>query len=410
MIYGSAMLMDIPWELIIKKYRRDLSTNSFPKLVDYSKNFLSSVEKYFTIKSHPIISNEDQARWRKLYMTEVLNNINGEILEVVKKEIAIDSPTPDEKIREIRIKIIHKNFDKWQKFDNLEHISENTINNIFKTHETEIETIIKEVFDKQDLTDDEIIKLKTIASSLLYKDIFDQGIIPYSGIVIAGYGENEILPSIENYLVLNLVSNRLINRKDKTGCRNLSFLSDAGIVPFAQSDMTGLFALGIDSNFYFNIGGFLNHALTKRMPEDVVSQFKLEDNDQNEKLKDFVRSTIQQSGEKILQEVLEKISSNQYEKFLKPLLESISILPRDELAAFAESLVNLTALKRRVTRNQQETVGGPIDVAVISKSDGFIWIKRKHYFKPEFNHHFFDNYYREEKPKPRRRSNENKTK
>ncbi|HEY9669692.1 MAG TPA: hypothetical protein V6C91_22960 [Coleofasciculaceae cyanobacterium] len=34
------------------------------------------------------------------------------------------------------------------------------------------------------------------------------------------------------------------------------------------------------------------------------------------------------------------------------------------------------------------------DVAVISKGDGFIWIKRKHYFKPELNHQFFNNYFR----------------
>jgi hypothetical protein len=40
-----------------------------------------------------------------------------------------------------------------------------------------------------------------------------------------------------------------------------------------------------------------------------------------------------------------------------------------------------------------ETVGGPIDVAVISKGDGFVWIKRKHYFKAELNHQFFKNYY-----------------
>ena len=37
-------------------------------------------------------------------------------------------------------------------------------------------------------------------------------------------------------------------------------------------------------------------------------------------------------------------------------------------------------------------VGGPIDVAVISKGDGFVWIKRKHYFKAELNLHFLDNY------------------
>ena len=42
-----------------------------------------------------------------------------------------------------------------------------------------------------------------------------------------------------------------------------------------------------------------------------------------------------------------------------------------------------------------ETVGGPIDVAVISKGDGFVWIKRKHYFKPELNPHFIKNYFRE---------------
>ena len=35
-----------------------------------------------------------------------------------------------------------------------------------------------------------------------------------------------------------------------------------------------------------------------------------------------------------------------------------------------------------------ETVGGPIDVAVISKSEGFIWIKRKLYFDKNLNNHY----------------------
>jgi hypothetical protein len=29
------------------------------------------------------------------------------------------------------------------------------------------------------------------------------------------------------------------------------------------------------------------------------------------------------------------------------------------------------------------------------KGDGFVWIKRKHYFPPELNHQFFANYSRE---------------
>ena len=57
----------------------------------------------------------------------------------------------------------------------------------------------------------------------------------------------------------------------------------------------------------------------------------------------------------------------------------------------AESLIALTGLKRRMT-SSEESVGGPVDVAIISKSDGFIWMKRKHYFNKELNAQFFQRY------------------
>ena len=58
--------------------------------------------------------------------------------------------------------------------------------------------------------------------------------------------------------------------------------------------------------------------------------------------------------------------------------------PKEEMAALAEALVDTTSLRRKMD-SQLETVGGPIDVAIISKSDGFVWIKRKHYFDLELN-------------------------
>jgi len=42
----------------------------------------------------------------------------------------------------------------------------------------------------------------------------------------------------------------------------------------------------------------------------------------------------------------------------------VSSLPKDGLAAMAESLVNLTEFKQKST-SERETVAGPIDVAVI---------------------------------------------
>jgi hypothetical protein len=60
------------------------------------------------------------------------------------------------------------------------------------------------------------------------------------------------------------------------------------------------------------------------------------------------------------------------------------VAPKDELGDMAEALVNLTKFRSRVTL-ERETVGGPIDVAVITKGDGFVWLKRKHYFDPKLN-------------------------
>lgn len=86
-----------------------------------------------------------------------------------------------------------------------------------------------------------------------------------------------------------------------------------------------------------------------------------------------------------IQNMNEYIQTNYIEK----LVNTISYLSKEDLADMAESLVRMTYLKRRIT-SEEESVGGPVDVAVITKGDGFIWLKRKHYFSPELNHHYFE--------------------
>jgi hypothetical protein len=88
------------------------------------------------------------------------------------------------------------------------------------------------------------------------------------------------------------------------------------------------------------------------------------------------------------QEFVTQLKEWRVANHIMPLVDVIAVLPKEELAAMAESLVNLTCLKRKMSLNA-ETVGGPIDVLVISKGEGLIWIKRKHYFKKELNPHYF---------------------
>jgi hypothetical protein len=89
---------------------------------------------------------------------------------------------------------------------------------------------------------------------------------------------------------------------------------------------------------------------------------------------------------------VERIESHKQEHYVWQTEDAILNLPKDELAHVAAALVNINLLKKRMSRSL-ETVGGPIDVAVISKGDGFIWIDRKHYFEASKNPQFLQSRY-----------------
>ena len=93
---------------------------------------------------------------------------------------------------------------------------------------------------------------------------------------------------------------------------------------------------------------------------------------------------------KVFDNAIDDVIGKQY---ISPLVDTVAYLEKEDMADMAESLISLTFLKRRMM-SSEESVGGPVDVAIISKSDGFVWIKRKHYFQKELNHQFFSNYYK----------------
>ena len=81
--------------------------------------------------------------------------------------------------------------------------------------------------------------------------------------------------------------------------------------------------------------------------------------------------------EKRKQEFADYMRKEVLQDYDQPFMGAISALPRQDLAKMAEALVNLTAFLMRMTVDQDETVTEPIDVALLSKGDGFTWIKHK---------------------------------
>jgi hypothetical protein len=59
-------------------------------------------------------------------------------------------------------------------------------------------------------------------------------------------------------------------------------------------------------------------------------------------------------------------------------------MPIQDAIDLAEFLVDLTIKWKRFTPGAP-TVGGPIEIAAITKHEGFKWIRRKHYYSRDLN-------------------------
>lgn len=214
----------------------------------------------------------------------------------------------------------------------------------------------------------------------------DPSFFPSTGLVIAGYGEDDLFPSVSTYRLDLKVNGYLKHVHQKQKSARIDFDNRAAIIPFAQSDMVATFIEGADPEYQRVVDTQVKNVLDelfRSLAEDVL---EISEGDPLQTmLKDLSGSTWAR--------IKNELETARQDKFVTPLLEILISLPKTELASMAESMVSLTSLKRRLS-DSAETVGGPVDVALISKGDGFIWINRKHYFDRDMNQHFFANYFR----------------
>jgi len=149
-------------------------------------------------------------------------------------------------------------------------------------------------------------------------------------------------------------------------------------MPFAQQEMVHSFLRGIDQKLKEHMQSSTKN-LFQGAVEGIFGILERDDPASAKRLQKAIQPKLTKLMNGLFEDWDEKSSW-----YWMPIIEIVSSLPKDELASMAEALVNLTKFKRRITP-ERETVGGPIDVAVISKGDGFVWIKRKHYFEASLN-------------------------
>ena len=354
-IYGNAEFIGTPWEIIIKEYRQSLKEKSFNSIrlyVDDFQKFLKR-KKYYCTDSE---ANE--------YLRFSVKEFLGQLLEICKKE--------PEKADYMLSNLEQK---KSQKL--LGGFTQKTVG-FFKSL---VQEDIKEEFRK---FQKENIPISFSRLENATEAVFTHDVVPLgtTGLVFAGYGSSEVFPSVFNCTVGNVIDGLLAKSVKKSS--RIDKNNYSGICPFAQTDVMRTILDGVSPKMQNVYLSSLEQTFTK-MKNALASIISSSNDSLAKQIKELDITPFRK-------EFLQLSRTIQLKEYTTPFINSVGTLEKEDLADFAESLITLTSLKRKVSYDQ-ETVGGPVDVMVISKGDGIIWMKRKNYFDAKKNHQFLDNYY-----------------
>lgn len=388
MVYGRGDFLGIPWEVIVNEYRKDFNKECiYDTLEEYANDFISK------LNNEKFISDSSYRGYVDNLIATYMIDIVKQTKEILSEKYPNIEVRPDIVLEEFKCildekkeELLKLKFAEKFEEDDIEKIINDKINievtrdNFYRLFD--INAYINE-YNIKELVDSTIKMMVYISALIQTKDIF----FNYSGIVITGFGEEELFPVLYEYYIEGIVNNKLkyrLNKTTKIYAESGENKSTSEITPFAQQEMVYSILTGIDPGLERIIFQNLNEVINRTL-SIVNNEFECEECETKEK---SLGKIVKKTGIE-LENMLKFIDAIRHENFINPVLEMVDLLPKDELATMAETLVNITSFKRKITMDT-ETVGGPIDVAIISKSEGFIWIKRKHYFNQELNRNYFN--------------------
>lgn len=325
MVFGAANFGSIALETIIKNYRNQ---TNFEKLEDISK----IKESFIDYLNNIPYENTDFENKLTFFKEDLLNRMDYKSPKNVAKVLNC-----------------YKNIQILPFLENNPFI------------DTEFEDLIKKLGND----DIDINILKKSFSALLLNSS--------SGIIIAGFNENDFLPSVISFNLIAKYDNEIIISNVN------SYINHDGnlIIPFAQNDVAETFISGFDNEFKNFLKYSINNYTDIYLNELIESLIENECIDVN--CFNNMLENIQKLNKNNIEEFMQSIE-NFKEKNCNFISNSIGNVSIDVLVTMAETLILFTSLKRKFD-SDLDSVGGDIDIIIITKGDGLIYKSKIDYTK-----------------------------
>ena len=393
MVYNNASLLGVPWETIVKLFRHNLGNTSFEKLEQYGQSLISYLDHNIAL----FPSEVQDLYFLRLLKSEyqsIQNEAKTSLFERIQDDPRKLAKDLTDHFLESVEHAITRRLNYWTKQQTTDCFDGSIGVTIVGRLSGKISDIALGVFKDWPIEARFMQDLREIAVMLVSKNRFrSEG---FSGIVIAGFGDREHFPALQHFQVGGIYGGRLKYRL--IGTKSISENNPSIVEAYAYTEMVDSFLYGITSGVLDDLVESV--VLVRELPRIVVDEIADILPEEQEELKRKVREASDDVADKFSQNVLVKSESRR-----QRIMQVIETLQLPDLAQVASTLVSLSSFQQRMSF-EQETVGGPVDVAVISKGDGFVWIERKHYFREDLNHHFFKNYFHTQKGETGRHARE----
>ena len=378
MIVGAASFLNTPWDVIVRRYRQKHGNLPLPTVQACIDDFFSymTTEKIF-------LSDEEQ----KDYLNFNLRKFWDDVICAIPK-IKLDQKKVVQNRKQI-IRAFRARINSGIKFFRKSEIIPEFKDYTIKQFEEYLGSMIDELFKTKTVNintpfiDKDNIPSKKYPEDILseIKKQFIEGFFSYltygwadgnTQLIFSGYGDEEEYPVMIRVMVNHGFDNRICHYIFPEDVHAISETNPVAICPYAQADIMEAILTGIDPESYHEICDDFRE-MFKNIINGISSDYMFEEgyeeinaNLKKVKSSDLIRQFKQYAN---------SIRESERRQWLKAL-HNYSL---QDMAHLAENLIAMTSFERHMTFSQ-EGVGGPIDLAVISKNEGFVWLNRKSWY------------------------------
>ncbi len=383
--YGCSSLNGAPVELIIGRFKEQHSDTAWKIVSDCKQDFIRYLD------DREFATYSDEKNYIRLRISDVLKLLENDLasirddnphLRFIDWQLSKLNPEKDEdRINELlnqknelmkdlnafnESNYIELRLEEIMLMANCNSIDDSFFQEISSTYGSFIKKEIEELRPR--ISPDKFDIVVNYCIYAMYKDALRDG---GTGVAFAGFGTDEFYPSCNHIEVFGTICGKTIY--NDIGEIKISTEVPMRILPLAQTENVDTFIFGIsptmENILRDRIGEFFNEAISKfghaLSDEDAFIAF-------GEERVANAWSLAKDSIEKDFDNILKSIMYRNRDR----IYDALDWLSIPDMAQMAKSLVELTAFKKKMSV-ETDTVGGPIDVAVISKNDGFNWVEKK---------------------------------